>query len=84
MTKIIKENIDSPEIRDLVAMSFNTFLKKNLFKYPDYHACQIGFVGSIAFHFKDILESVLKEAGLKPAKIIEQPIEGLILYHNKY
>lgn len=84
LSKIIKENIDSKEIRELVADSFNSFLEKNLFKYKDYSSYPIGFVGSIAFYFKDILTSVLKEKGLIPAKILEQPIEELVVYHTKY
>lgn len=84
LSKIIKENIDSQEIKELVSLSFKSFLEKNLFKYTDYSSYQIGFVGSIAYHFKDILDSVLHKAGLNNAKIIEQPIEELVRYHKNY
>ncbi|MCF8380553.1 MAG: ATPase [Bacteroidales bacterium] len=84
LSKIIKENIESDEMRELVMLSFNSFLTKNLIKYKDYQSYPIGFVGSIAYHFRDILESVMNEAGLKTVKIIEQPIEELAQYHKRY
>ena len=39
---------------------------------------EVGFVGSIAFYFKRILEKCLKDNNLKLGKILKEPMDGLI------
>jgi len=39
---------------------------------------KVGFVGSIAFYFKDVLIAVLEENGYMVSTIIKEPMEGLI------
>ena len=84
LSKIIKEYIDSEEIKELVSLSFRSYFDKNISKYKNFTKYEIGFVGSIAYHFSDILSSVMNEAGLIPGNILSQPIDELVLYHNKY
>jgi hypothetical protein len=40
-------------------------------------------VGSIAFHFADIIETVLHENGCKKGIIIKNPVERLLKIHTK-
>ena len=84
LSKIIKEYIESEEIKELISLSFKSYIDKNISKYKNFTKYEIGFVGSIAYHFSDILSSVMNEAGLIPGKILSQPIDELVLYHNKY
>lgn len=77
----ILENIQDPGVHALVLNSFKAFLKRNVMQY-DYSGKAIGFVGSVAFHFKDVLEQAVSETGLTLGKIIKSPMEGLVKYYT--
>ena len=48
----------------------------NYKKYP------VNLVGSVAYHYKDIIEEVASSLGIKMGNIIQSPIEGLEIYHK--
>jgi len=61
---------------------FNSFLEnkvKPLKKNSDF---PLNFVGSIAFHFQDILKKVCHVYGYEVNRILERPIEKLKEYHQ--
>ena len=43
---------------------------------------EVGFVGSVAFTFQDILLEVLENHGFKCVKILKNPMDGLVEYYN--
>jgi len=81
LTRIAAKHIKNKEIRDLVAEAFEDFIQKNISKYSDFTTSEIGFAGSVAFHFSDILKDVLDKHNLKCSRILASPIEGLVKYH---
>lgn len=83
LTKIAAKHIDNPQIREIVRAAFEDFVDKNISKYEDYRSKEIGFAGSVAHHFREILEEVLKENGLRSGQIIATPVEGLVRYHKE-
>ena len=83
LTRIASKYIEHKEIRDIVAAAFNDFIGKNISKYRDYSDLEIGFAGSVAFYFKEILSEVLDNHGLKISQIVPSPIEGLVSYHQE-
>jgi glucosamine kinase len=70
-------------IKKLAAEAFGELCKRHILKYEGCHHIPINFVGSVAYHFKDILEVVLEENDLKLGEIIRKPIEALVDYHLK-
>jgi hypothetical protein len=44
---------------------------------------KVGFVGSIAYHFANILRSVAKEKGYEITVIERSPILRLVRYHSR-
>ncbi len=82
LTRIASKHIDNKEIRNLVAEAFEDFINKNISKYEEYKTLEIGFAGSVAYHFREILEEVLHKHDLKCGEIISAPIEGLVTYHR--
>jgi len=80
--KIIKELVQFQEIENLVFNAFSQFIDKNLIKYRGYNEYPIGFVGSVAYHFKDILEKVMSSKGLILGKVLESPMESLLDFHK--
>jgi N-acetylmuramic acid 6-phosphate etherase len=83
LTRVAAKHIDDPEVRDIVSRAFEDFVDKNISKYNNYSSMDIGFAGSVAFHFREILEEVLQKHQLKCKKIIAAPIEGLVEFHQK-
>ena len=83
LTKIAAKYIDQQEIREIVHAAFEDFIEKNIFKYSQYSSLDIGFAGSVAYYFKEILSEVMEEHHLKINFIIPSPIEGLVRYHQE-
>jgi len=80
-TPFIAEHIDEPVIFNLVFDSFDAFFVRNVLQY-DLHDMGVGFVGSVAYHFKDILEIVAFERNIIISQILESPVDGLMKYHT--
>jgi N-acetylmuramic acid 6-phosphate etherase len=83
LTSVAAKHIDDPQIREIVAEAFEDFIYKNISKYDHFKTMDLGFAGSVAYYFKDILLDVLGKHQLKNIKIIAAPIEGLVEYHQK-
>jgi len=79
----IKDNIEHPYIHDLVYDSFIDFFEDHITAYDNYLSHQIGFVGSIAFYYRDILKKAMTSKSLTIHRIMLNPLEGLIDYHTK-
>jgi N-acetylglucosamine kinase-like BadF-type ATPase len=71
-----------PYIHDLVKDCFKAFIEAFVCRYSDYKSVKISFVGSIAYHFQDILKESLADFGLTMGEVLKTPAEGLIRYHQ--
>jgi N-acetylglucosamine kinase-like BadF-type ATPase len=79
----IFQHLKEPYCYNLVYESFTEFFDKNIIKYDRYQHVKIHFVGSVAFYFSNILRQVANDKGVTVKNIIETPIAGLTLFHNK-
>ncbi|OJU55030.1 MAG: ATPase [Bacteroidales bacterium 45-6] len=77
----IKKNLHEAEVYDLVARSFEDFLRRNVMQY-DYQNRPVHFTGSVAFHFQVVLKEVADRLELKVGNIVASPMEGLIAYYS--
>ena len=77
----INTHIDYPVCRKIVEDSLNRFIDLNINAYDN--SLKIGFIGSVAFSFKDILVPLLESRGLNVGRILKAPMEGLIEFHSK-
>lgn len=80
--KFAGENQTHPYIRGLVKGCFKAFIKAFVLRYSDCKSLKISFIGSVAFHFKDILEESLLEYDLTMGTVMPTPAEGLVRYHQ--
>jgi glucosamine kinase len=76
----MSEHLDHPYIIEILKKGFREFIETNIKSYPDYKTHTCHFVGSIAFHFADILKQLCQEKGIKVGKILKHPIEELSLF----
>jgi N-acetylglucosamine kinase-like BadF-type ATPase len=80
-SRFLSDNIDIPELREIVDSSFEDFIRRNILQYPESGDLPIHFTGSIAFHFSELLIEQLYKANLTPGVITHTPIAGLVQYH---
>ncbi|MBQ7423460.1 MAG: ATPase [Prevotella sp.] len=73
----ISRHLNFPELRALVEENFRGFFLRNVLRYGRRDV-PVGFVGSIAWVYRDILESVASEFKINIAKIVQSPIELLV------
>ncbi len=82
--KFIYNNIEEPYFHDMIYHGFEIFFEKNIIKYPDYKVYKVHFCGAVAFYFNSLLRKVAADKGITVGNIIESPIAGLSVYHNKW
>lgn len=81
--KFASENIGNQYIADLVSRCFNEFIDYYICPLTkEYHGETVGFVGSVAFYFQDLLKQCLENKGFNVGKIIKSPMEGLIRFYS--
>jgi len=78
----LKEQQQHPFVIELLKNSFDEFLVRHVFKYSSYPQLPLHFIGSIAFHFQDILKEQLATHQLQMGKIVEKPVLGLERYYR--
>ncbi len=82
LVPFLKDNLWNPYVYSLVHQELTQFVKRNIAMYSGAHFLPVGFIGSIAYHFSDILRDAVSTEGYKVDKITKSPIEGLIKYHR--
>lgn len=72
---------DSEVLRQMVAGCFREFLQKNVARYENAPEEPVGFIGSIAYHYRDILKEVADSLEYRISTIEKSPAQGLLSYH---
>jgi len=79
--KFISDHKDHFYIQSMVSDCFDEFIKRHVRKYEGHTSLPINFVGSVAYHFKNILQICLQERGMKMGIVLKKPIDNLVNYH---
>lgn len=69
-------------VKDLIKNCFLDFFDAQVSKYTDAKNLPVNSVGSVGFHYKELLADAAKEKGFMIGNIIKSPIDGLIKYHS--
>lgn len=77
----LSEELSSNYVQQLVRSSLVEFFERNVTKISGYESHPIGFVGSIGFHFKEIVEEICESYHLPCQAILQEPMEELVKYH---
>ena len=96
LARFCHAHLEDPRIYKLVYDHFDSFVTRNVAQYQTEVRGTLGpkmstvltplptaFVGSVAYFYKDVLRNVMVAHGYRIAKIIQDPLEGLIEYHRK-
>ena len=77
----LHQNKTNTYVSKLLKNSFEEFFTRNVMQY-DYKKYPVNLVGSVAFHYEDIIKDVAKGLGVKIGNILQSPIDGLAEYHK--
>lgn len=80
-TKVVANYTQHVFIQNLIKQCFADFFTHQVEKYSLQKQIEINFVGSVALHFKELLNEVMQGRGLKQGIILQSPMEGLVKYH---
>ena len=76
----IAEHRNHPYMKNLIMESLEAFISRNVMHY-DPRRNPVGFVGSIAEVYQDLILQLCRTAGIKFGMLCPRPIEGLVKYH---
>ncbi len=80
LAPFIHKHIKEESVHNLVLNSFKEFFIRNVKQY-NYKSNKVHFIGSIAFHFKQVIAEAANQTGIQIGTIVKSPMEGLINYH---
>ncbi|MBS1489540.1 MAG: N-acetylglucosamine kinase [Bacteroidetes bacterium] len=81
--KFIFQHLKDPYCYRLAYQSFSDFFENNVMKYEGHQNLKVHFVGSIGFYFSDVVRQVANDKGITVKNILEGPIAGLTLFHQR-
>ena len=80
--KFAGEHQSNPFIKELVKGCFKAFIEAFVLRFEGAKTMKVSFVGSVAFHFQNLLRESLLEYGFAMGEVMSSPAEGLILYYQ--
>jgi len=75
---------ENPYVIEMVKDGMARFIDVHVANFSNYHQHKVGFVGTLAFLFGDILEEELIKRDCKLGRIIKNPADNLVQYHIDY
>jgi len=81
-TRFLAQHEHHDDVREILYASFIDFFNESVSKYPRYKQLPVSFVGSVAYHFRHILNEAAWQSGVSIGKIEQAPMDGLIRYHS--
>lgn len=82
LAPFVAKYLDREEVRAVVEDNFRQFFRKNVNRYGRGDL-PVGFAGSIAWHFRSVLEEVAEAEGMRLGRVEKSPMEGLLRYHSR-
>jgi N-acetylglucosamine kinase-like BadF-type ATPase len=79
-----KKHIEDPFFFNLVREGFLSFLEIHVQCFPESKNVPVHFVGSVAYHFREVLACAMDELKLKMGRMIQKPLDGLLGYHIQH
>ena len=81
-THFLAKHEHHDDVREILYQAFIDFFQESVSKYERYKMIPVSFVGSVAYHFRHILNEAAWEMGISVGQIEQAPMDGLIQYHS--
>ncbi len=82
-TPFLAENRGHYMIENILEDGLNDFFFNHLYKYSESWTAPLHFAGSVAWHFRDILEQLCQLYELQLGRILQNPMDGLTVFHEE-
>lgn len=79
----LAENRGHYMIENIIEDGLNDFFFNHIYKYRESWTMPIHFIGGIAYGFKDVLKDLCSSYELQLGKVLKNPMDGLIKYHQQ-
>jgi glucosamine kinase len=79
----LAENRGHFMIENIIEDGLNDFFFNHIYKYRESWTMPLHFIGSIAFGFRDVLKDLCNSYELQLGRVLKNPMEGLIKYHQQ-
>jgi glucosamine kinase len=80
---LLKENRGHYMVENIIEDCLNEFFHTSILKHRKTWNLPLYFSGSVAYEFKDILESLCGQYELEIGDVVKSPMEGMIKYYRK-
>jgi len=84
LAPVIHRHIYKEKVRSIVDNEFNLFFNNCVSHYCKSGVKKIGFIGSLAYAFRDDLNAISKKFGFAHCIIEASPLKNLMAYHTTY
>lgn len=81
LSPFIARHLHHEAVRQMVKEAFIAFFRRNVLNYGR-EDLPVGCVGSVAFHYQELLREAARELNLTIGNIAQSPMEGLTAYHK--
>ncbi|MEM6396992.1 MAG: hypothetical protein AAF741_11655 [Bacteroidota bacterium] len=81
-TRFLSEHKNHPSVVSMALDCFGEFLDRHVRKYAQHQTLPVSFIGSIAFHFRELLIVALEQRNLQPGNFVQKPIQALADFHR--
>jgi glucosamine kinase len=79
----VSKHMQHPFVNKVLVECFDSFFVQQVSKYTDSRKYKVHTVGSIGFHYKELIAQVAKKHGYEMGNVIQSPLEGLIQFHSQ-
>lgn len=79
--RFLSDNRDEKWVRDFIYNGFSKFINIHIWKYENHKEVPVHFVGSVAYHFSDLLKEACKIHRINVGVITREPVINLVEYH---
>ncbi|RYZ24420.1 MAG: N-acetylglucosamine kinase [Chitinophagaceae bacterium] len=79
----LAENRDHYMIENIIEDGLNDFFFQHLCKYPEIWKFPVGFVGSVAWGFRDKLKELCASYEFELGPVLQKPMDGLVRFHKE-
>ncbi len=80
---ILKENRGHYMVENIIEDCLNDFFHTSILKHRNTWHMPLYFSGSVAYEFRDVLESLCDQYELEMGSVMKSPMEGMIKYYKK-
>jgi glucosamine kinase len=82
-TLFLAENRGHYMIENIIEDGLNDFFFQHLCKYPEVWKYPVGFVGSVAYGFRDKLKELCSSYEFELGPVLKKPMDGLVKFHEE-